>query len=97
MSPIVPIEKKNNEIRICVDMRQANRAIVRERFPLPVIEEILDKVKGSQWFNILDIKDAYHQIELNEKSREITTFVMDDGLFCFKRLMFGISCAPKIF
>lgn len=79
VSPIVPIEKKNNDVRIYVDMRQANRAIVRERFSLPIIKEILDKVKGSQWFSTLDIKDAYHQIELEEKSREITTFVTDEG------------------
>ncbi|KMQ85024.1 hypothetical protein RF55_16716 [Lasius niger] len=82
VSPIVPIEKKNNDVRICVDMRQTNRAIVRERFSLPIIEEILDKVKGSQWFSTLDIKDAYHQIELEEKSREITTFVTDEESGC---------------
>lgn len=97
VSPIVPIEKKNKDVRICVDIRQANRAIVRDRFPLPVIEEILDKVKGSNWFSTLDIKDAYHQIKLDKKSHEITTFVTDESLFRFKRLMFGISCAPEIF
>lgn len=76
---------------------RANEAIIRERYPLPVLDEILDTVEGSKWFSTLDIKSTYHQIELAKESRDITTFVTDMGLYRYKRLMFGISCAPEIF
>lgn len=97
VSPIVPVVKKNGEVRLCIDMRRANEAIVRERYPLPVLDEILDIVRGCEWFSTLDIKSAYHQIELHEECRDITTFVTETGLFRYKRLMFGIDCAPEIF
>lgn len=89
---MVPIIKKNGELRLCIDMRKTNEAIIRELYPLPVF---LDTVKGSKWFSTLDIKSAYHQIELAEESRDITTFVTDMGLY--KQLMFGISCVPEMF
>lgn len=97
VSPVVPVYKDTGKFRLCVDMRLANQAIVRERFPLPIIEEFLYKVRGSNFFSTLDIRDAYHQIELDEKSREITTFVVDSGLYRYKRLMFGLNCAPEMF
>lgn len=68
-----------------------------ERYPLPIIEEILDAVRGCNWFSTLDVKSAYHQIELHEECRDITTFVTEAGLFRYKRLMFGINCAPEMF
>lgn len=68
---MVPVVKDSGKFRLCVDMRKTNQAIIRERFPLPVLEEVLDKICGSKWFSTLDIRDAYHQIELDEKSREI--------------------------
>jgi len=97
VSPTVPIIKKSGEIRLCVNMRRVNEAIMRERYPLPVLEDILDTVRGNNWFSTVDIKSAYHQIELDEESRKITTFVTSSGLYRYKRLMFGINCAPEIY
>ena len=82
---------------MCVDMRKANEAVQRERYPLPVFEDILNDVSGSRYFSTLDLNSAYHQIELEPKSREITTFITHIGTFRYKRLMFGISCAPEIY
>lgn len=81
VSPMVPILKSSGEVRICVDMRRANQAVHRESHPLPVIEEILGSLAGAVKFSKLDIKEAYHQLELSEKSREITTFITKYGLF----------------
>lgn len=67
ISPVVPIVKKNGEIRLCVDMCRANEAIIRERYSLPILEDILDTIRGNNWFSTLDIKSAY-QIELEEGS-----------------------------
>lgn len=94
---MVPILKDNGEVRLCVDMRRANQAIIRENHPLPTMDKFLPKVKNAKYFSKLDIKDAFHQIEIHPDSRYITTFITSTGLYRYKRLMFGISCAPEIF
>lgn len=81
VSPMVPILKGSGEVRICVDMRRANQAVLRESHPLPLIEELLGSLGGAVKFSKLDVKEAYHQLELSEKSREITTFITKYGLF----------------
>ena len=95
VSPLVVVPKSSGEIRVCVDMRQVNTAVIRERYPIPTIEESLQDLNGAAVFSKLDLKWGYHQIELDEKSRELTTFTTHDGLYRYKRLMFGISAAPE--
>lgn len=97
VSPLVPIVKDNGDLRLCVDMRRANEAIVRENHPLPTMESFLPRLKSAQYFSRLDIKNAFHQLELEEDCRHITTFITDRGMFRYRRLMFGVSCAPEIF
>ena len=76
-----------------MDMRRANLVIERERHPIPTIEEVLYDLNGSTVFSKLDLKWGFHQVELDEASREITTFVTHRGLYRYKRLMFGITSA----
>ncbi|XP_062698180.1 uncharacterized protein LOC134284037 [Aedes albopictus] len=97
VSPMVPVQKDSGEIRLCIDMRRANQAVLRESHPLPLVDELLSSVSGAVLFSKLDIKDAYHQVELSERSRPITTFITKYGLYRYKRLMFGVSCAPELF
>ncbi|XP_075144752.1 uncharacterized protein LOC142219865 [Haematobia irritans] len=97
ISPIVPVLKGDGDIRLCVDMRRANKAVLRENYPLPTFEVFMTKLRGAKLFSRLDLKWAYHQLELHESSRDITTFITHKGLFRYKRLMFGISSAPEIF
>lgn len=97
VSPIVPVLKPDGDVRICIDMRCANKAIVRENHPLPTMDQLLPKFKQARIFSKLDIKNAFHQVEISEESRNITTFITGRGLFRYKRLMFGISCAPEHF
>lgn len=97
VSPLVAVPKENGEIRLCVDMRRANKAVLRERFVMPTLESLLPLLHGSEFFAKLDIKEAFHQLELAEGCRYITTFITRRGLMRFKRLMFGICCAPEIF
>lgn len=78
-------------------MRRANGAILRENHPLPTMDQLLPKMRNAKYFTKLDIKDAFHQVELHPDSRQITTFITSKGLYRYKRLMFGISCAPEIF
>nr|XP_026484830.1 uncharacterized protein K02A2.6-like [Vanessa tameamea] len=97
ISPVVPILKPDGDIRLCIDMRRANLAIKRENHPLPTMEQLLPKIQNAKMFSKLDIKDAFHQLELVPDSRHITTFISGKGLYRFKRLMFGITCAPEMF
>ena len=95
VSPLIVAPKPDGDIRVCVDMRRANEAIVRERHPIPTIEEILYDLNGSTVLSKIDLKWGFHLIEPEESSREITTFTTHRGLYRYKRLMFGISSAPE--
>ncbi|XP_055591293.1 uncharacterized protein K02A2.6-like [Uranotaenia lowii] len=97
LSPLVVIVKDNGDLRLCVDMRLANKAIKREYHLMPTIDDFLPRLKTAKYFSRLDIKDAFHQVELDESSRSITTFITHLGMFRYKRLMFGISCAPEMY
>lgn len=81
VSPMVPVLKSSGDVRLCIDMRRANQAVLRETHPLPLVDEILGSVTGAKMFSKIDIKDAYHQLEISERSRPITTFITKNGLF----------------
>ena len=97
VNPIINVLKRDGGIRLCIDMRRANEAIIRERHPIPTVDEILQGLNGSTVFTELDLKLGYHQLELDEKSRTITTFTTDAGLYRYKRLLFGVSSASGAF
>ncbi|XP_069105895.1 uncharacterized protein [Argopecten irradians] len=99
VSPIVVAPKPKNpgEIRLCVDMRQANKAIQRERHITPTIDDLIVDLNGSKVFSKLDLNAGYHQLELDDDSRNITTFTPHVGLRRYKSLSFGVSSAAEIF
>ncbi|CAC5387482.1 unnamed protein product [Mytilus coruscus] len=97
VSPLVVVPKRNSEIRICVDMRRANEAVKRSRHPIPTVDEILQELNGAKVYSKIDLRMGFHQVELEPESRNITTFTTHVGLFRYKRLMFGISCAPEMY
>ncbi|CAH2088405.1 unnamed protein product [Euphydryas editha] len=97
ISPVVPILKDNDDLRLCIDMRRVNLAILRENHPLPCMDSLLPKIKKAKYFSKLDIKNAFHQVEIHPNSRYLTTFITSKGLYQYKRLMFGITCAPELF
>ncbi|XP_055548643.1 uncharacterized protein K02A2.6-like isoform X1 [Wyeomyia smithii] len=86
-----------DEIRICVDMRDANKAIVPQHHPLPTFDDIIPHLHNCKYFSKIDLNKAFHQIELAEESRPITTFATHNGYFRYKRLTFGMSCASEVF
>ena len=75
INPIVVVPKPNGTLRLCLEMRRANEAIVRERHQIPKVEEILPELHNAKYFSKIDLKEGYHQIELAEESRHITTFL----------------------
>ena len=97
VSPIVAVPKKDDTVRICVDMRMANQAINRVRYPIPTVNDISLDLNGAKYFSKLDLAQAYHQLPLDEESRYITAFSTHVGLFRYKRLAYGINASAEIF
>lgn len=96
-SPIVLVNKKTGEKRLCVDYRALNRKTKREHYPLPRIEDQLDRLSGSSLFITLDLASGYYQIPIAEQSREKTAFVTPDGQYEYNRMPFGLVNAPSVF
>lgn len=84
-------------IRITSDSRAVNKAIKRTRFPGKNIDDVIYLVNGSKYFAKLDIMKAFHQLEIDEESRHLTTITTHIGLYRYKRLHMGVSSASEIF
>lgn len=97
-SPIVPVRKPNGDIRICGDFKVTiNPHLDNPEHPMPVAEELYQKLNGGQKFTKLDLSQAYQQIELEEDSRQYVTINTHQGLYRYTRLPYGVSAAPQIF
>lgn len=88
--------KKPGKLRICLDPKDLNRAIRREHYPLPTIEDVATRLKNAKVFSVLDAKNGFWQVELDEESRALTTFNTPFGRFQWKRMPFGICSAPEV-
>ncbi|UYV67953.1 hypothetical protein LAZ67_5002609 [Cordylochernes scorpioides] len=97
ISPIVVSKKKDGSIRLCVDLREPNKAVILDAYPIPLIEDILSSLHGCKIFTNLDLSQAYHQIRLHPDSRYLTAFITHMGIYQFKRLPYGLSSAPGAF
>ena len=85
------------EVRLTCDSKALNKAIKRTRYPCKTIDDIIYMVNGATIFSKLDIVKAFHQLQLAKESRHLTTIVTHKGLYRYKRLHMGISCASEIF
>lgn len=97
ISGLSAVPKGKNNFRLVVNMRGPNRAIRRQFHAMPRVDEMKTKLVGAKLFTKLDITSAFHHVMLTERSRELTTFMGPDGMYRFKRLVFGVNCAPEIF
>ena len=97
LSPIVTVRKRGGQLRICLDLTEINKVIVANGYPIPEMQEMLDKLRGAKVMSKLDMKSAYHQLELHESSRNLTAFVHDGQVWRFKRCCFGLRSLPQCF
>ena len=91
------VEKPNGSLRICLDPRHLNKAIKREHFQLPTIEDITTRMANAKWFTKLDANRGYWQIPLDEESQLLTTFNTPFGRYCYQVTPFGITSAQEVF
>ena len=96
-SPILLVKKKDSDYRFCVDYRKLNDSTVKDRYPLPRIDETIDALHGAKYFSTLDLASGYWQIELDEESKQKTAFTTEFGHFEFNRMPFGLQGAPSSF
>lgn len=97
VSPLVIVGKSNGEPRLCLDLRRVNEAVLKEHHPMPSVDDYMAKLGRGRMWSKLDIKEAFLQMELDEDSRDATTFITRRGLYRFKRLPFGLVTAPELF
>ena len=88
---------KPGKIRVCIDPRDLNKAIQRPTYQIHTLDEILPQLADARVFSVLDAKDGFHQVKLDERSSYLTTFWTPFGRYRYKRMPFGISSAPEEF
>src|SRR3984885_7727116 len=97
VSPLVVVPKKNGKWRICVDYRQVNKATLKDYFPLPFINQVLDTLARKSSFSFLDGFSGYNQIRIALEDQEKTTFTCPWGTYSYNVLPFGLCNAPATF
>ena len=97
VSQMVAKRKKNGEIRICIDPRDLNKALLRSHHPMRTAEDVASRISNATLFSKLDAKSGFWQIKLDERSSHLTTFSSPYGRYRFLRMPFGISAASEIF
>ena len=95
--PVLIVPKKNGKKRVCVDFRALNAVTRKNSYPIPRVDQLLDRLKDSYWCSSLDLVSGFYQIELEEESKPLTAFSVNDNHYQFKRLPMGLSGAPGSF
>jgi len=96
--PILLVAKKEEgQMRFCVDYRPLNNVTVKDRYPIPNIQLIIDSLHGAKYFSTLDLLSGYWQIEIEERHKYKTAFICEYGLYEFNCMPFGLCNAPSTF
>ncbi|WVZ81101.1 hypothetical protein U9M48_028517 [Paspalum notatum var. saurae] len=96
-SPVLLTEKKDGTLRMCVDYRGINAVTVKNKYPLPRIEDLFDQLKGASVFSKIDLRSGYHQLRIRPSDIPKTAFISRYGLYKYTVMSFGLTNAPAFF
>ncbi|GBC09217.1 hypothetical protein RclHR1_00870008 [Rhizophagus clarus] len=96
-SPVILAKKKSNSYRFCIDYRKLNANTIPDAYPLPRIDELLERYQTAKWFTSVDLASGFHQVEMEETDKEKTAFICSEGLYEFNVMPFGLRNAPGTF
>jgi len=96
-SPVLLVKKPNGKYRLCIDLRNVNRKLKENKYPIPRIADLLDKVSGSKCFSSIDFTSGFFNIEIDEESRPLTAFSCLNKQYYMKRLPMGCLTSPSAF
>jgi hypothetical protein len=96
-SPIIFVDKRDGTTRLCVDYRKLNDVTIKNKYPLPKIEDLFDQLTGAQVFSKIDLRTGYHQLKIRATDIPKTAFTTRYGLYEYNVMSFGLTNAPAYF
>ncbi|GFV08043.1 retrovirus-related Pol polyprotein from transposon 17.6 [Trichonephila clavipes] len=90
-------EEKDGSSRMCIDYRKLNQKLVKDKFPLPIIENVLDTLQEAKVYSTLDLRNGFFHVDVDEDCRKYTSFIVPDGQFEFNKVPFGLSTSLGVF
>jgi hypothetical protein len=87
----------SGKLRFCVDYRKLNAIIKKDRYPISLVDKLMDRLAGAKFFTKLDIRQGFHRIRISPESQDLTTFRTRYGMYKYRVVLFGLSNEPTVF